>query len=223
VLVHPNNPTGTFVRRADADAVAEIAASRGLALVVDEVFGDYAHGPPDPAARPTFAGEARALTFVLSGLSKVVAMPQVKLGWIAASGPEDDLAEALARLEVVADTYLSVSTPVQLALEAILAAREPVQASILARVRGNLDALDRALAGGPARRLPVEAGWYAIVEAPRTRDDDGWVAALLAAGVLVQPGWFFDMPDGASLVVSLLPREEPFARAAGILARVLGS
>ena len=219
VLVHPNNPTGSLVRRADAAAIAELAAGLGLALIVDEVFADYAFDPIDPLALPSFVGDSPALTFVLSGLSKVVAMPQVKLGWIVASGPEDAVAEALARLEVIADTYLSVSTPVQLALPGILAARGPVQAAIRARVANNLAALDAALAGGATRRLPLEAGWYAILDAPEGRDDDAWTRALLHdAGVLVHPGWFFDLPFDPGLVVSLLPPGPDFERAARSMA-----
>ncbi len=215
VLVHPNNPTGSFVRRADAAGIAELAAGLGLALIVDEVFADYAFDPIDPLALPSFVGDSPALTFVLSGLSKVVAMPQVKLGWIVASGPEDAVAEALARVEVIADTYLSVSTPVQLALPEILAGRGAVQAAIRARVATNLAELDAALAGGATRRLPIEAGWCAILEAPEGHDDDAWTRALLHdAGVLVHPGWFFDLPFESGLVVSLLPGEDEFERAA---------
>src|SRR5262249_6501768 len=144
VLVHPNNPTGSRLSRRDAQAVVALAAERGLALVVDEVFGDYIL-TGSAEVRSSFVGEPGALTFVLSGLSKVVAMPQVKLGWIAASGPDALVAEALGRLEVIADTYLSVSTPVQLALPEILAARGEVQARIAARVRANLATLRAAV------------------------------------------------------------------------------
>ncbi|HSN98127.1 MAG TPA: pyridoxal phosphate-dependent aminotransferase [Candidatus Nanopelagicales bacterium] len=220
VLVHPNNPTGSFARRDEAEALASFAAFRGLALIVDEVFGDHAHGPLPPDRLPSFAGregQEGALTFVLSGLSKVVALPQLKLGWIAVSGPEALVAEAMQRLEVIADTYLSVATPVQLALPEILAARAPIQAAILARVRANLAALDAALAGsgGAARRLPVDGGWYAILEVPRLHDEDGWVELLIREeGVIVHPGYFFEMPRDGFLVVSLLPEPAAFAEAA---------
>jgi hypothetical protein len=218
ILVHPNNPTGSFVRRDDAAGVERLAREHGLALIVDEVFGDYAHGALPADRLPSFAGAREALTFVLSGLSKVTAMPQVKLGWIVTEGPEEIAAEALGRLEVIADTYLSVSTPVQLALPEILAQRGPIQAAIRARVERNLAALDAAIAAlgseAPVRRLPVDGGWYATIEVPRTRDEDAWVELLVREeGVIVHPGYFFDFAGDGHLVVSLLPEEAPFARA----------
>jgi aspartate/methionine/tyrosine aminotransferase len=223
VLVHPNNPTGSFVRREEARAIEAIARRRGMALVVDEVFGDYAHGPLAADRLPSFAGEREALTFVLSGLSKVAALPQLKLGWIAVGGPEAIAREATARLEVIADTYLSVGTPVQRALQEILARRGPIQAMILDRVRSNLRALDAAIAAegehAPVRRLPVDGGWYAILEVPRTRDEDAWVELLVREeGVIVHPGYFFDFAEDGLLVVSLLPDPGAFE---GAIARVV--
>jgi alanine-synthesizing transaminase len=222
VMVHPNNPTGTFMRRSDAEAIEAIAERHELSLLIDEVFGDYAHAPLRPDRLPSFAGRSRALTFVLSGLSKVVALPQVKLGWIAASGPSPLVDEAMQRLEVIADTYLSVATGTQLALPEILAARAPIQRAILERVTGNLASLDAAIrAAGedaPVRRLPVEGGWYAILEVPRTIDEDAWLERLIKeAGVLVHPGYFFDMDADGYLVVSLLPPPHVFAPAASRL------
>ncbi len=224
VLVHPNNPTGSFVRRDEAAAIAALARSRGLALVVDEVFGDYAHGPLPADRLPSFAGEREALTFVLSGLSKVVALPQLKLGWIAVSGPEALAAEAMGRLEVIADTYLSVSTPVQLALPEILARRGPIQAALRARTAENLRSLDEAISAAgsdaPVRRLPVDGGWYATLEVPRTRDEDAWVELLVRAdGVIVHPGYFFDFAEEGCLVVSLLPEAGVFRDAIGRVTR----
>ncbi|HLM76472.1 MAG TPA: pyridoxal phosphate-dependent aminotransferase [Polyangiaceae bacterium] len=221
-LIHPNNPTGTFVRREQAEAVEALADRFGLALIVDEVFGDYAHKPLPADRLPSFAGRERALTFVLSGLSKVAALPQVKLGWIAASGPADRVGEAMRRLEVIADTYLSVSTPVQLALPEILAARGGIQRAILERVLQNLAALDGALEAfgenTAVRRLPVEGGWYAILQVPRTLDEDEWISLLVREeGVLVHPGYFFDMEREGFLVVSLLPEPKAFASAAARL------
>jgi aspartate/methionine/tyrosine aminotransferase len=226
ILVHPNNPTGTFVRRDEARSVARIARDHGLALVVDEVFGDYPLGPLAPDRLPSFVGDAEALTFVLSGLSKVVAQPQLKLGWVAVSGPALLAAEAMGRLEVIADTYLSVSTPVQLALPEILAGRGPVQGRIRARTGANLASLDAALVAAgpecPVRRLPVDGGWYAVLEVPRTRDEDAWVERLLRLdGVVVHPGYFFDFAEEGYLVVSLLPEEEAFREGIGrVVARV---
>jgi aspartate/methionine/tyrosine aminotransferase len=224
VLVHPNNPTGSFLRHDEAAAVVGLARARGLALIVDEVFGDYAHGALPPDRRPSFAGEREALTFVLSGLSKVVALPQLKLGWIAASGPEATVAEAMGRLEVIADTYLSVSTPVQLALPEILARRGPVQAAIRARTAENLAALDAAVTAAgehaPVRRLPADGGWYAVLEVPRTREEDAWVELLVREdGVIVHPGYFFDFGAEGYLIVSLLPDPALFREAIGAVVR----
>ena len=228
LVVHPNNPTGTFVRRDDALGLESIAAEHGLALIVDEVFSDYAHGALPADRLPTFAGERRALTFVLSGLSKVVALPQVKLGWTLVCGPRAEVDAAMARLEVIADTYLSVSTPVQLALPELLAGARGVQRAISARVATNLAALDAAIADvgahGAVRRLPSDAGWSAILEVPRTRDEDAWVEALIdEAGVIVQPGWFFDLDREGYLVVGLLNRREELAGAVKRLLHVLHS
>lgn len=223
LMVHPNNPTGSFLRRDEAKAIEALATRRGLSLIVDEVFGDYALRPLDEDRLPSFAGEREALTFVLSGLSKVVALPQLKLGWIAVCGPEGVATEAMGRLEVIADTYLSVNTPVQLALAEILRRRTPVQEAIRTRTRENLRALDDALAAAgdtaPVRRLPVDAGWYAILEVPRTEDEDAWVEVLIREeGVIVHPGYFFDFAEAGLLVVSLLPEATRFREA---IARVV--
>jgi alanine-synthesizing transaminase len=225
ILVHPNNPTGTFLRREEAAAIARLAGERGVALIVDEVFGDYAFDLPADR-RPSFAGESAALTFVLSGLSKVVAQPQLKLGWIAVSGPDALVAEALGRLELIADTYLSVSTPVQLALPEILAQRGPLQAAIRARTAENLAALDAAVTAAgelaPVRRLPVDGGWYAVLEVPRTHEDDAWASLLLREeAVILHPGYFFDFGEDGYLVVSLLPEAAAFRDAIGRVVRRL--
>ncbi len=220
MMVHPNNPTGSFVRRAEAEAIEALAEERDLALVVDEVFCDYPLEEPLPAdVVPSFAGRDNALGFVLSGLSKVVAMPQLKVGWTVVSGPISLVEEALRRLDVIADTYLSVNTPAELALPELLAAAPAVQAKIRARTRQNLRALDRAIAAmgpdAPVRRLAVMGGWYAIVEVPRTEDDERWVERLLLEdAVLVHPGFFFDMDREGFLVVSLLPEPTAFEEAA---------
>ena len=222
ILVHPNNPTGSFVRRDEAEALDRLCAGRGVALIVDEVFGDYPFGALPPDRLPSFARPCEALTFVLSGLSKVVGMPQLKLGWTVTSGAREVAGEAMRRLEVIADTYLSVNTPVQLALPEILAARPALQAAIRARVERNLAEVDAAIVeageGTPVRRLPALGGWYAVLEIPRTRDEDAWVAHLLeAAGVVVHPGYFFDFDREGFLVVSLLPHVESFAAAIRLL------
>jgi hypothetical protein len=227
IMVHPNNPTGSFVRRDEARAIEALAREHGLALIVDEVFGDYAFADLAKDRLPSFAGRAEALTFVLSGLSKVVAQPQLKLGWIAVSGPEAIAEEAMGRLEVIADSYLSVSTPVQLALPEILARRGPIQAAIRARTAENLAAIDRAIAAAgehaPVRRLRVDGGWYAILEVPRTRDEDAWVELLVRQDqVIVHPGYFFDFAREGYLVVSLLPETGAFAEAIARVVRRIG-
>jgi len=214
LLVHPNNPTGTFVRRADAEALEALSEARGLSLVVDEVFADYPHGALREDRLPSFVGRRRVPTFVLSGLSKVLALPQLKLGWTIVDGPATQVRDALARLELIADTYLSVATPVQRALPELLALRDQVQGRLRARLAENLRAIDAACAGSPVRRLPSDGGWTAILEVPRTRDDAAWVEVLAAeASVLVQPGWFYDLDREGFLVVSLLPDPATFAPA----------
>ena len=235
LAVHPNNPTGAFARRREAEALCVLAERRGLGLVVDEVFGDYAFGELAEDRLPSFAdlgddkapGE-RPLTFVLSGLSKVLLLPQCKLAWTVVLGPPALVREALARLELIADTYLSPATPTQLALPALLHARAGVQAALRARLAANLHNLDAAIeAMGPScpvRRLPVDGGWYAILEVPRQLDEDGWVELLVSQErVIVHPGHFFDFDCDGFLVVSLLPEPAVFhegaRRALGALAR----
>jgi aspartate/methionine/tyrosine aminotransferase len=223
LVVAPNNPTGTLVRRADADALERIAADHGLALIVDEVFGDYAFPTADRLS--TFLGRDAALTFVLDGLSKKLALPQLKVAWTTVDGPPELVAEALGRLELIADTYLSVGTPPMRALEDLLALREATQARIIERLTENLAALDHCLeaaASVGARRLPLDGGWSAVIEIPRTRDEEDWCVHLAAShGVLVQPGFFYDFDQTGHLVVSLLPEPSSFVRGARRLARGL--
>jgi hypothetical protein len=211
MLVHPNNPTGSFVTNAESNALAALAGEQDLALVADEVFSDYVWHPGSGRVR-THATEQRILTFTLSGLSKISALPQMKLAWIVVTGPDDLREAALARLEVVADTYLSVSVPAAYALPKLLGLRGQIQPQILERVRTNLRALDEQLSARlPVSRLRAEAGWYAILRVPITRSDDDWAAELLAREqVLVHPGHFYDFPTDGHLVVSLLPPPEVF-------------
>lgn len=221
MIVHPNNPTGSFVSRASRESLVALCAERGLALVVDEVFLDWAWTEAPHAG--SFADEARCLTFTLGGLSKAVALPQVKLAWTAVSGPAALRDEALARLELVADVYLSVSAAAQLAAPALLALRGPVLARGLARVRANRAALlARVDARSCATVLRAEGGWYAVLQVPRTMSEDEWVLALLDdARALVQPGWFYDFAEEGRLVVSLLPEEGVFAAAIDrVIARI---
>jgi len=202
VLVNPNNPTGSFLKRSELQGLNEICAEHDLALISDEVFADYALRP-DGERIACVAESAAVLAFSLSGLSKVAGLPQLKLGWIAANGPGHR--QALDRLELIADTYLSVSTPVQYAAARLLAARTEIQLQIRARARANL----ATLAG---RALEMEGGWYATVRVPRTRSEEEWVLYLLSQhNVLVQPGYFFDFESEAFLVVSLLTPEAIFS------------
>jgi alanine-synthesizing transaminase len=213
LLVSPNNPTGSVLGRGDLHEIARVCADRGLALVGDEVFADY---PIDPRPdRASVLEQADILTFSLGGLSKSVGLPQLKLGWIAASGPDRELATALGRLEVVADAYLSVSTPVQAAAGELLAGGRAVRRLIRDRVRHNLDALNGEAAHAPSCSvLRVEGGWSAVVRVPATRPEEQLVLELLDRdAVLVHPGYFFDFSREAYLVVSLLPDPAVFREA----------
>ena len=205
VLVNPNNPTGSFLKQSELPELMTLCRDHSLAIISDEVFSDYAL-EPDPKLVHSLTGVTEVLTFCLSGLSKVVGLPQFKLGWIVTSGP------AFERLELIADTYLSVSAPVQCAAPVLLGLRTQLQDQILARVRANRAFLASHIGpASPWRLLATEGGWYAIVEAPRIQSEEEWVLSLLANdGVLVQPGFFFDFEREAFLVLSLLTPEDIF-------------
>lgn len=215
VVVSPNNPTGSYLKRDEADALLALCAERGVALVADEVFADFALRP-DGRRVTSVAGREEALTFALGGLSKSCGLPQLKLAWTAVSGPAAARDEALARLEVIADTYLSVGTPVQQALPELLASLPDLQAPLRARTASNLATLRAAVAGAPALSLlDPEGGWSAVMRVPATASEDEWCLALLRKdAVLAQPGYFFDFEGEAFLVLSLLPREHVFAEGA---------
>ena len=224
MLVHPNNPTGSYVQPAEAEQLNAICAQRGLALVVDEVFLDFAHDGIDRSSFATVwpgsstrvhGTETRAtpaLTFTLSGLSKIAGLPQMKFAWIAVSGPEDLARQAMARLEVIADTFLSMNAPIQLAAPVLFAQRHDFHRQLMARIRANLAELDRQLAAQKAcARLQIEAGWYAVLRVPVTRSDEDLVIELLQQkSVLIHPGHFYDFPAEGYLVLSLIAREEEF-------------
>ena len=219
VLVHPNNPTGSYVSQGERSRLNEFCSGRELALIVDEVFLDYAH---DGKRRHGFASNKDALTFTLSGLSKISALPQMKLGWIGVNGPNEFAQEAMGRLEVIADTYLSVSTPVQLAAPALLEQRKRIQPQFTRRVQDNLSELDRQLAdNGACTRLGVEGGWYAVLRVPIMRSDEDLAITLLGEqGVLAHPGHFYDFPSDGYLVLSLIT--EPGIFCEGV-SRIFGS
>jgi alanine-synthesizing transaminase len=230
VVVHPNNPTGSYVKAAEVELLNAFCREHGLAIIVDEVFLDYglensrakaadlrSAGQPG-AAVPTwglpgfsFVANRDVLTFTLSGVSKISALPQMKVAWVVTSGPSDLVGEAMARLEVIADTYLSMNAPVQWAVPVLLGLakkdqRKSIQRQLMERVRANLAQLDRQLAGQKAcSRLEVEGGWYAVLRVPVTRSDEDLAIELVREkSVLVHPGHFYDFPGDGYLVVSLI-------------------
>lgn len=204
LVVHPNNPTGNFVSGPERSALEQLCTERGLALIVDEVFLDFAL--PGTQARSFAEGESSALCFVLSGLSKVCALPQMKLSWIVAKGPAEDVRRALDRLEIIADTYLSLSAPVQYALPAWLASRTQVQRRIRDRLVCNLARLDLRLQAGTATRLALEGGWTTVLRVPRTVQGTEFTLACLERDVIVQTGQLYGLPEGR-IVLSLLTPE----------------
>jgi alanine-synthesizing transaminase len=220
IVVHPNNPTGHFTKSAEMAKLGAICAGKGIAVIADEVFLDFHLGAEQ---RVSFAGNSQALTFVTSGLSKICGLPQMKAAWLAVSGPHPLKERALARLELIADTYLSVSAPVQLAIPKFLAQRRAFQEQLISRVRKNLAELDRQLAEQKTcSRLEVEGGWYAVLRVPATRSDEEFALALLnEQGVYVHPGHFYDFAADGILVVSLITAEQTLAEGIRRLCAVL--
>ena len=212
VVVHPNNPTGAYVKRAELRVLDALCRAHGLALVSDEVFWSYGHAP-DPERAGVVALETEALSFSMSGLSKPAGLPQMKCGWIVPGGAPAEALPAFERLEMIADTYLSVGTPVQVGLERLLELGDGVGGRIRARVAANRAELERALARAPAlTAAPLEGGWSAVLRVPNVRSEEEWALELLEHdGVLVQPGYFYDFPLRGVLVVSLLPPEDELA------------
>jgi aspartate/methionine/tyrosine aminotransferase len=217
VLVNPNNPTGSYVRQEERERLNDLCSAQNLALIVDEVFLDYSL---DGLSHPSFSANHGALTFTLSGLSKIAALPQMKLAWIAVSGNEVEATRAMRRLEVIADTYLSVGAAVQIAAGTLLGQRSVIQPQIRGRVRQNLEELDRQLAQQkPCARLAVEGGWYAVLRVPVAQTDESLAIALLReARVLVHPGHFYDFPQDGFLVLSLIAPADEFRKG---VARIL--
>lgn len=211
VLVNPNNPTGSFLHAFELEPLVRFCRDHRLALISDEVFADYGFGA-DTGRVTSLSGVSDVLTFCLSGLSKVAALPQVKLGWILVNGPEQIRTAAMARLELIADTYLSVGTPVQIAAPVLLQSASKVRNEITKRTARNLAALRSSLeADSPVRLLNVEGGWYATLEVPKIRAEEEWVLELIEQRhVLVQPGYFYDFGSEAFLILSLLTPPEIF-------------
>jgi hypothetical protein len=224
LVVSPNNPTGSMLRRGDWAWLCDGCAARGVAVIGDEVFADYPVEPAGDAVRgvvgePDAEGggaAAAVLRFALGGLSKSAGLPQIKVGWCAVDGPDDRVAEAVRRLELIADTYLSVSTPAQVALPALIEAGTAIREAIADRVRAAHAAVSATAARHPACSvLRTEGGWSAVIRVPATLGEDALVTALVEEeGILVHPGYFFDFAHEAFLVVSLLTR--PADLAAGL-------
>jgi aspartate/methionine/tyrosine aminotransferase len=209
VLVHPNNPTGHFTKAWETEELAAICRERGIALIVDEVFLDY--GFEDGKATSFAAGIQGVDVYVVSGLSKIAGLPQMKAAWVVATGPQ--ATAAMDRLEVIADTFLSMNAPVQGAIPAWISGRHEIQRQIRERVATNLANLDLQLGLLDAvRRLEVEGGWYAVLRIPALQADEQTVLELLNRGVWVQPGYFFGMEESGWLVVSLLGPVEEFTK-----------
>jgi aspartate/methionine/tyrosine aminotransferase len=204
LLVHPNNPTGNFASPHEREQLEALCAALKLALIVDEVFLDYAVTKPQPSFT---TGEPRCLTFVLSGISKVCGLPQMKASWIATCGPAPLVQEAMQRIEIIADTFLSMNAPIQHALPTWLATRHTLQHQILERTRANLALLDSYLQGTSVQRLALQAGWTAVLRVPRTLAGREFVTAALDRGVLVQPGDFYGLGDARAVISLLTPPE----------------
>jgi len=217
MLVHPNNPTGHFTKPWEARELARLCREHDLSLIVDEVFLDYGFAGRHGGELGSFAAGLEGVpVFVVSGLSKIAALPQMKAAWIVATGPEAHA--AMERLEVIADTFLSMNAPVQSALPAWLDGRAGNQRQIRSRVEANLAKLDRELAELPSvRRLELEGGWYAVLRIPALNPDEQTVLALLERGVWVHPGYFFGMAESGWLVLSLLAPVDEFSKGVAIL------
>jgi len=210
LVVHPNNPTGSYVQPREVQLLNDVCAANDAAIIADEVFLDYSLQSQSPL---TFAANEDSLTFTLSGLSKISGLPQMKVAWIAVNGPPTLKQDALERLDVIADTYLSMNAPIQLAVPAMLEERNHIQPQLLDRVRANLAELDLQLAQqNLCERLKVEGGWYAILRVPaRGSDEELAIALLQRENVLVQPGHFYDFSAEGYLVVSLITSPPEFA------------
>jgi len=223
VVVHPNNPTGSYVQAGEVEMLNSFCREHQVAVIADEVFLDYRLGSTMYAS---FAGNREVLTFTLSGLSKIAALPQMKVAWLVTSGPPAEAAEALGRLDVIADTYLSMNAPVQWATPTLLEQRKTIQPQLRERIKANLAELDRQLAAQKAcQRLGVQGGWNAVLRVPVTRSDEELaIELLLENSVLVHPGHFYDFPSDGYLVLSLIAPAQDFAEGvSAVLEKLSGS
>jgi aspartate/methionine/tyrosine aminotransferase len=231
VVVHPNNPTGSYVKGGEAPILNSFCREHELAVIADEVFLDYrletsvAKAQSQEERNRSFAGNQDVLTFTLSGLSKVAALPQMKVAWVVTSGPQKEAATAIGRLEVIADTYLSMNAPIQWATPTLLEHRKNIQRQLLERVKENLAELDRQLAGQKAcSRLSVEGGWSAVLRVPVTRSDEELAIELVREkSVLVHPGHFYDFESDGYLVLSLITMDGEFAKGISLVLKHLNS
>ncbi|HYL67679.1 MAG TPA: pyridoxal phosphate-dependent aminotransferase [Candidatus Limnocylindria bacterium] len=216
IVVNPNNPTGHFCSREDAAKLNQICSVHNMAIIADEVFLDFAL---NSGQQHSFASNSGALTLTMSGLSKISGLPQMKAAWLLTTGPAELKTQALSRLEVIADTFLTMNAPVQLATPAFLEMRRSFQGQLIARVRANLAELDHQMAGQKScGRLELEGGWYAVLRVPATSEDEDLAIELLTAkGVYVHPGHFYDFPADGYLVVSLITLEKDFAEGIKLL------
>lgn len=211
VIVNPNNPTGSLLKHEEGDELFHVAQQYQLPIISDEVFFDYPLLTPRNAVS-SLAIQHCVLTFSLNGLSKAAGMPQMKLGWIAVSGPSSETATATRNLELLLDTYLSVGTPVQNALPELLKVGKDIQGQLLQRIRINAASLRRLIHNSSATGLHIEAGWSAIVRLPNIISEEEWATRFLEeCAVIIQPGYFFDMPEEPYIVLSLITPEEEFA------------
>ncbi len=213
IVVHPNNPTGHFTRLEEITQLNQICSANQMAIIADEVFLDFSLGVP----QKSFAANSGSLTFTMSGISKISGLPQMKFAWLAVNGPEDSKREALARLEMIADTYLSLSAPIQLAAPVLLQQRKQFQQQLMSRAHANLAELDAQLAGhNHLNRLVVEGGWYAVLRVPATRLDEELALELLEKhDVYLHPGHYYDFAGDGYLVVSLITPEQDFHEGMG--------
>ncbi len=210
VLVNPNNPTGSFLKKRERQALVELARERELPIISDEVFMSYEYGS-GPERVKTMVDEESVLSFSLNGLSKMAAMPQMKLAWMVINGPTDERQTAKERMEMLLDTYLSVNTPVQLALPGLLEIGSKLRTDLLARVNENLNQAHRLLRNSPVHILHIEGGWSMLLQLPGTLSEENWILLLLnEKNVLLQPGFFFDMPSAAHAVASLIVEPDVF-------------
>jgi aspartate/methionine/tyrosine aminotransferase len=222
IVVQPNHPTGTWLAPDELAQIEAWCASTGAVLISDEVFSDYAWRESVPGAASVLANPRSVPTVVLSGLSKVCGLPQLKLSWMVVAGPEREKRELLEGLEWMADLFLSVNGPVQQALPGLLAGRDPFQRAVMERVRVNLARLVLAVEKHPElTRLNADGGWVAMLRVPEVRSDEEWALELMRRGVVVHPGHFYDVESGAHLVVSLIVEPRVFDEALGVIEAML--